>query len=154
KSTFTEAYSGEEFYSAFWGHTFTIGPKFRLFNKIWRDDGRRLLGYARLDAFKSYTADYGIDPDSFLAYLCGLLFKGVLQKSVLETATQEGKAVVGTGYDFCHHYGKLSDHDELYCLAVLTKRNDDIRQYNGDCTVYSVTGEPLCKMGNISFNVI
>ncbi len=154
EGTFEETYSGEEFYSRFWGHTFTIGPKFRLFQKIWRDDGRRLLGYTRLDAFKSETADYGIDTDSFLAYLCSLVFKGVLPKSVLEASTAEGKAVVGTGYDFCHHYGKLSDHDELYCLAVLTKRNDDIRQYNGDCTIYSARGEPLCKMGNISFNVI
>ncbi|TAK71815.1 MAG: hypothetical protein EPO11_10845 [Gammaproteobacteria bacterium] len=148
-----EVYNGDDFYGKFWGNNFILGKPFHIFDKIWRNDGVIAVGLCRPIDFIKRTNAYGLDPESLIAYLTGLLFKGALPYNRIIELDSQDKAFIGTGYDSCFFYESLLK-EELYAVAEIKKCSDDHCQYNGDVTMYDVEGHVLCKMTNIVFQVI
>ncbi|MBA2648594.1 MAG: polyketide synthase dehydratase domain-containing protein [Legionella sp.] len=142
-----------DFYNNFWGKTFTLGEPFHLFDKIWRNDGMMAVGLCRPKDFLNRTNGYGLNPESLLAYLTGLLFKAALPYNKIVEMNLQDKAVIGSGYDSCVFYESLVK-DELYVVAEIKKRSDDGYHYNGDVIMLDLEGNVLCKMVNIAFQAI
>lgn len=146
----TEKMSGQAFYDRFWEKSFTIGRPFHIFEKVWREDGITAVGYCKPKDFIRTTGAYNLNPDSLIAYLNGLLFKGTLPEAIIRDLETGSQTFIGTGYDMCIFYETLQQ-EEIYCHARVTRHNDDHSQYNGDITIYANDGRVLCTMQNITF---
>ncbi len=148
-----EKMSGQVFYDRFWEKSFTIGQPFHIFEKVWRKDGESAVGYCKPKKFIQATQAYNLNPDSLIAYLNGLLFKGTLPEAVIHDLETEDQTFIGTGYDACVFYDTLQQ-DEIYCHARVTHHNENHGQYNGDIKIYAKDGRVLCTMENIAFSKI
>ncbi|MEO3954728.1 beta-ketoacyl synthase N-terminal-like domain-containing protein [Chromobacterium piscinae] len=142
-----------DFYSEFWSGKFSIGKPFHIFDKVWRNDGVIAVGLCRPKDFITRTNAYGLDPESLIAYLIGLLFKSALPRDQIHGLSLENKIFIGAGYDFGMFLDSLLQ-EELYAVAEIKKFEESNLQYNGDLTMVSPSGRIVCKMTNIAFHAI
>lgn len=149
----TDEYDKEGFYGGFWGSEFALGEPFHIYDKVWRKDGKTAVGYCRPQDFVARTNAYNLTPESIVAYLTGLLFKGALPHERMLELEKEGKTFIGTGYDSCHFYSSLIT-EELYAVADIRKISEDGTVFNGEVTMLDAEGNVLCKMTNIAFTEI
>lgn len=148
-----EELDASNFYNDFWKGKFHIGKPFHIFDKVWRNDGQIAIGVCRPKDFIKRTRAYGLNPESLIAYLMGLLFKSALPRNrIIEFGLQD-KIFIGTGYDAGLFYESLLK-DNLYAIAEIKKVSKDDCQYNGDVTMVDSEGSVICKMTNIAFQAI
>ncbi len=148
-----EKLNASDFYNEFWKGNFSIGKPFHIFDKVWRNDGVAAVGLCRPKDFVERTNAYGLDPESMIAYLIGLLFKSALPRNQIRDLGLENKVFIGAGYDSGVFYESLLQ-EELYAIAEIKKFEESNFQYNGDLTVVNLNGNVVCKMTNIAFHAI
>lgn len=148
-----EELAARDFYNEFWTGKFSIGKPFHIFDKIWRNDGVIAIGLCHPKDFIAQTNAYGLDPESLIAYLIGLLFKSAIPRNQIYDLGLQDKIFIGAGYDSGVFYESLQQ-EELYAIAEIKKFEKSTLQYNGDLTVVSSSGSVVCKMTNIAFHAV